>query len=71
MSADNWAECPKCEKAFLSKQSGIDNPLREDYEFYLDGFILNIYYHCHCQDCDFDFKFKRQINTQLEDKDNE
>ena len=70
MSADNWAKCPKCEKAFLGK-SGTDTPLREDYEFYLEGFILNIYYSCRCQDCDFEFKLKRQIDTRFKDKDND
>jgi len=64
MSADNWAKCPKCEAASLSKQGGIENPLREDYEFYLEGFILHIYYSGRCQNCDFEFKFKKSIDTQ-------
>ena len=64
MSADNWAECPKCKREFLAKQSGTDTPLREDYEFYLEDFILNIYYHCRCQDCGFEFEFKRQVDAR-------
>jgi hypothetical protein len=64
MSADNWAECPKCKNQFLQKQGASETPLREDYEFYLEGFVLNIIYHCQCIDCDFEFEYKNQVNME-------
>jgi len=64
MSADNWTECPNCKTAFLSKQGGVETPLREDYEFYLEGFILDCRYSGCCQDCGFKFKFKKSIDTR-------
>ena len=67
MSADNWGECPKCKEAFLKKKGGVDTPLREDYGFYLESFILNIYYHCRCQDCDFEFRIERKIDMRLQE----
>lgn len=64
MSADNWAKCPKCDKEFPGIEGSRNNPLREDYEFYLVGFVLHVYYHCKCDDCDFQFELKREIDTR-------
>jgi predicted Zn-ribbon and HTH transcriptional regulator len=61
MSADNWTECPKCKNESLQKQGASETPLREDYEFYLEGFTLYIIYSCSCTDCGFEFKYKNQI----------
>lgn len=62
MSADNWAECPKCKEQFLQQPGRVDEwPLREDYEIYLDGFTLYVIYKCECRDCDFKFKHKAKV----------
>ena len=71
MSADNWAECPKCEIAFLRTRGFTDNPLREDYSIYLDGFILHIRYKCCCEACGFKFALRRLIDTREQEKEDE
>ena len=52
MSADNWAQCPKC---------GGDETLREDYEFYMDPTTgeFSAAYEGHCE-CGFEFTFKHK-----------
>ncbi len=61
MSADSWAECPKCE----SEGKAVNGTtLREDYEFYLVGFTLEIDYHCRCTDCGFEFEYENKVDTK-------
>lgn len=38
--------------------------LREDYEFYLKGFCLNIIYCCSCKLCGFKFDYKKQVDIK-------
>lgn len=35
--------------------------LREDYEFYVEGFCLNISYGCRCDNCGFQFSYNKKI----------
>lgn len=39
-----------------------DDTLREDYEFYLEAFQLNIVYGCSCSKCTFEFEYKTQVD---------
>jgi hypothetical protein len=40
----------------------IEETLREDYEFCLDGEWLNIDYVCSCSECDFNYQYDKNIN---------
>ena len=52
MSADNWAECPRC------KDKTKPAALREDYEQgILDGKYF-VTYSGVCYDCDFEFHYE-------------
>lgn len=42
----------------------LKKTLREDYEFYLRGFILHIYYGCSCEECGFKFDLNKEINIE-------
>ena len=57
MSADSWAECPKCGKG---KTPGISEPVREDYEIgiYNGEFFINYSGVCSESECDFEKHFK-------------
>ncbi len=56
MSADNWAECPKCGKGKVKDNFGT--PLREDYEIGIYGGEFFISYSGMCRECDFEKKFE-------------
>jgi hypothetical protein len=53
MSADNWADCPKC-----------GAPFREDYEIgvYSDG-TFYIDYRGHCRTCGGSIKFQHSVRA--------
>jgi len=55
MSADSWAECPKCGKG---KTEGISQPVREDYEIGIYNGEFFIHYSGVCTECDFEKHFE-------------
>lgn len=60
MSADNWAECPICAKAFPLTPPEYE--FREDYEFYLDTRaeppVVRYHYEGRCRICGSGTKFE-------------
>lgn len=40
------------------------NTLREDYEFYRDGFILYISYHAECSECGFKQVYRNEVDSR-------
>jgi len=58
MSADNWSNCPNCEKL----GNDVSDTLREDYEFFLEDGILDISYSCSCRECGFVFNYNKEID---------
>lgn len=45
------------------KKAPPEQSLREDYEFFLDGFCLEISYSCKCTTCGFTFSFNKKIQV--------
>ena len=56
MSASNWRDCPNC---------GQKDCLREDYEFYWDGFKVVAEYGCSCDKCDFIHNFRHESPVEI------
>ena len=51
MSADNWAECPKCGEGNDVYRHSL--PFREDYEIGVYDGKFKIYYRGRCECCGF------------------
>ena len=48
----------------LLKGHGRENTLREDYEFYRDGFILYISYHAECSECGYKQVYRHEVDSR-------
>ena len=48
-----------------TKPIGLEDTLREDYEFYLEDDVLDINYHCACSVCKFKFEYKETVHILI------
>lgn len=69
MSADNWAECPKCKKTANVEYKNVPDiekqTMREDYDIGTKDGIFSITYSCYCRSCKFKYRYEYSKEIDL------